>query len=117
MNEEIKTTVLVLISPVLFFVLGFILKKMFQKFEDSQKLIAVSISELKEHVFSAKSEINLMSLAFENLKGDFRNQNILIQKEVDLRNKRLDRHSDLLIKSAESIAVIESRMISFEKSK
>lgn len=110
MNEEIKTTILVLISPVLFSILGYILKRFLSKYEESQKKIINSISDLKSSILKVNSEISIVSLNVNRLETNALSQEKLIEKEVNTRNRRLDRQGDAIVECQKDIAVLKHQI-------
>lgn len=110
MNEEVKTAITLLISPFLFSILVFVLKKVLAKYEESQKQIIQSLSKLKGHIYKTNSEISLVKLNINSLESSVLSQDKLISKEVESRNKKLDRNSQLLIKLSEKVAILDSKV-------
>lgn len=107
MNEEIKNALLILISPVLFAVLSFVLKKFLNKYEETQTKILNSIKKLETDVSITNSELKIISKDVNRLETNIINQDKTIEKEVNLRNKRLDRQGDAIVENQKDIAVLK----------
>lgn len=110
MNEEIKTALLVLISPVLFAVLSFFLKRFLNKYEETQTKILTSIQNLETDISSTNTELKLISSDVNRLETTVLNQDKTIEKEVNLRNKRLDRQGDAIVENQKDIAVLKHQI-------
>jgi len=110
MQEEIKTALLLLISPFLISILVYILKKFLLKYEKQQKLILESILKINTDILLTNSDIKIISSNFTRLESSYLSQSVFVDKEITLRNNRFDKQGALIVELQKKIAVIQEKL-------
>ena len=110
MHEELKTALLLLLSPFLISIIVFILKKFLLKYEKQQKEILQSIQKLNVDLLNTANDLKTISNNFTRLETSYLSQSKFIDKEICNRNARFDVQNKTIVELQKQVAIINEKL-------